>query len=224
MGSRTTKALIVEIKALYGQRNEDKLRMQADMAELRDTHHWSATRIGRDTGVPQETVSRWLRAWDEQKLSDQASQVTRLTPREFQAASDRRVALRVLKEQPVEIIERMVDELPRERRQEIEAHFGDSYARTRRQFDEHERNLTPAQRKEREAFGQAIANRVDRALAPFKAMSVANELDLATESLKELIADQSLTPEMIESIEKSLAEFLTELEVAKAMAGLEVGT
>src|SRR4029077_8909877 len=108
--------------------------------------------------------------------------------------------------------------------QEIEARFGDSYARVRRHFDERERNLTPVQRKEREAGRQAVNSYVGRALAQIKAMSAANYLALATETVKELIADQSLTPEMIEEIENSLHEFQTELEVARAMAGLEVGS
>jgi len=212
MGRKTTE-LVAEIKTLYGRRREEKLQIQKDLAALRDEHHWSNHRIERETGIPRATIINWLEAFDEGG--------SRLTPRHQQAASDRRVALRVLREQPVEIIERMVDELPRERRQEIEAHFGDGYARVRRNFEEHERNLTPAQRKEREAAGQAVSSSVGRALAPFKAMSAATHLGLATETLKELVADQSLTPEMIEEIERSLAEFLTELEVARAMAGLE---
>src|SRR5215472_6613514 len=143
--SRTANALVAEIKTLYGQRNEDKLRILADMAELRDKHGWTQQQTANKTDIPQQTVSRWLEAWNEQ-VSAGSTQVSRLTPREFQAASDRRVALRVLKEQPTETVEQMIRELPQARRQAVLAEFGDGYAQARRDFEERERNLTPAQR------------------------------------------------------------------------------
>jgi plasmid maintenance system antidote protein VapI len=213
---------VTEIKTLYGRRREEKLQIQKDMIALRDEHGWTQQRIADATDIPQRTVSNWLEAYDE-ALSNLA-EPSRLTPESVQAASDLRVARRVLASAPLEQVEEMVRRLPYERRDEVGRAFDNTTSRIAADFRDRQRNLTPAQRAEREAAGEVLTSRVDRALAPFKAMSVANELDLATESLKELIADQSLTPEMIESIEKSLAEFLTELEVAKAMAGLEVGT
>jgi plasmid maintenance system antidote protein VapI len=220
--SRTANALVAEIKTLYGRRREEKLQIQKDMVALRDEHDWTEQQIADATDISQSTVSRWLVAYDEGLT--QVGKASRLTPESVQAASDRRVAQRVLSTAPVELIERMVDTLPKERRQAIEAHFGDGYARARHHFEQRERNLTPAQRKEREAAQQTMSTYAGRALAPIKALSVANELNMATETLKELIADQSLTPEMIVEIERSLGEFQVELEVARAMAGLEVGS
>ena len=219
---RSTSALVAEIKTLATQRKEEKLQIQKDMVELRDEHNWSTREIAAATEIPQHTVVNWLQAYDE--AVSNLAQPSRLTPASVQAASDRRVAQRVLREQPTEVVEQMIRELPSERRQAVLAEFGDGYAQARRAFDEHERNLTPTQLKEREAGRQAVHSHVGKVLAPIKAMSVTNYLDMATETVKELIADQSLTPEMVVEIERSLADFLTELEVARAMAGLEVGS
>jgi len=221
MGSRTTDALVAEIKTLASQRKEEKLQIQKDMVELRDEHNWSTREIAAATEIPQQTVVNWLQAYDEAVTN--LGQPSRLTPQSVQAASDRRVAQRVLREQPTEVVEQMIRELPRERRQAVLAEFGDGYAQARRDFDERERNLTPAQRSEREAAGDAVTKPIREAMAHFAVpLKVVPLLEEATDALRELISDHSLTPELISAIDEADAEWRTELEVARAMAGLEV--
>jgi transcriptional regulator with XRE-family HTH domain len=221
MARKTAKELVADIKTRYKRTKADSLAIQKDMAALRDQYGWSQDEIADKTGVPQRTVSNWLQAYDE-GLSNLA-EPSRLTPRSQQDASDRRVAERVLKTAPVELVERMVSGLPRERRNQIGAAFGNSYMKKRAEFEEQQRNLTPAQREERKAAAETMTKPVRDALAQFAVpLKIVPLLEEATETLQELIADQSLTPKLMHAIDKADAVWRTELEVARAMAGLEV--
>jgi len=211
--------LVNEIKTLSERRHGDKLAIQARMVELRDQHGWTEQQITDATGVSQSTVSRWLMAYDEG--TTQVGKASRLTPESTQAASDRRVTQRVLREAPMEQVEQLINELPKERKQQVMAAAGSGYHQARVAHDERERNLTPLERSERVAAQEAVTRPVRDAMAPFGAFGIASYLGRATETLKELIADHSLTTEVIQEIEEANAEWQTELEVARAMAGLE---
>jgi len=212
--------LVNEIKTLSERRHGDKLAIQSRMVALRDEHGWSKHRIADETAVPRATVIRWLEAWDETKAK--GVQVDpRLTPIAEQSRSDRAVAQRVLREAPMEQVEQLINELPKERKQQVMAAAGSGYHQARVAHDERERNLTPLERSERVAAQEAVTRPVRDAMAPFGAFGIASYLGRATETLKELIADHSLTTEVIQEIEEANAEWQTELEVARAMAGLE---
>jgi transposase len=222
MSKRTARELVADIKTRYGRLHKDRLAIQKDMVALRDQHGWTQRQIADKTDIPKSTVDQWLRAYDEQ-VSAGLPEVGRLTPKSLQEASDWRVAQRVIKSAPLEQVEQIISNLPRERRNQIGAAFGDRYSKRRAEFEERERNLTPAQRKEREAAAEALTRPVRQALAHFAVpLKVVPLLEEATETLQELIADQSLTPKLMREIDKADAEWRTELEVARAMAGLEV--
>jgi len=222
MSKKTASELVRDIKSRYGRLHADKLVIQEDMADLRDGYGWTQMQIADKTGVPQKTVSRWLQAWDEQKAAG-SSQVTRLTPSDLHVASDRAVAERVLKSAPIEMVERIIGDLPRERRVQIGAAVDHLYSVKRAEFDERERNLTPAQRKEREAAAESLTRPVRQALGQFAVpLKVVPLLEEATETLQELINDEALTPKLMRAIDKADAAWRTELEVARAMLGLEV--
>jgi len=138
-------------------------------------------------------------------------------------SEDRRVlghAKTVLASAPLEQVERIVSELPRERQLAIGAAAGDAYLGKRQKHDEQERDLTPLQRKEREAAVGAVTDVANQAVAGFAALGVVGHLNQATDDLKELNADQSLTPTLVKQIEKALRAFQTELEVAQMMVSV----
>lgn len=218
---RSTNEIVAEIKTLYGRRHEEKLQIQADMVVLRDEHGWTQRQIADATGIPQPTINNWLQAYDEGLINP--DQTSRLTPASVQEASDARVAERVLKTAPAEVIERIVGNLPRERQHVVAASAGNSYARSRVEHEERERNLTPAQRKEREAIGSRIDDAATRMTMGFEAMSIVNHLEAATEKLRGLNEARAVTPEIGRSIAHALAGFTEEVEVAFAIAQLDKG-
>ena len=81
--------------------------------------------------------------------------------------------------------------------------------------------MTPAQRKEREAITAEVGRQARSMAAGFTSLGIVGHIEQATEELQELNSDASLTPEMIEQIERALKPLLVELEVAKGLAGLE---
>jgi transcriptional regulator with XRE-family HTH domain len=97
MTDRSEAALVAEIKQLYGRRHEEKLQIQKDMVELRDGYGRTQPEIARATGIPQQTVSDWLRAFDE---ATDLGRPSRLTPDSHKIRSDRAVARRVIAEDP----------------------------------------------------------------------------------------------------------------------------
>lgn len=216
---RTAKTIVAEIKTLFVRRHEEKLTIQADMAILRDVHGWTQQEITEATGVPQRTVSDWLQAYDE-GLSDPAK-ASRLTPVSVQAASDARVAKRVLATAPLEHVEHWISELPKERRQEIAAAVGHAHSKARVEFEERERNLTPVQRKEREANHATIDSFGAAMTSPFIVQRILDRLEQVDEDVRELIAHDQLTPEIARKIGSALEKLNNEFEVAKAMSGLD---
>lgn len=132
------------------------------------------------------------------------------------------MAKQYITEAPMEQVERIIEKLPRERQQAIAAAAGSGYHRARQEFEEKERNLTPAQRQEREANRQSINELGGRLVAPFASMTAADHLDSAREILTEMISTHSLSREVWEPISTALDALLTEAQVAAAMVGLEL--
>jgi hypothetical protein len=137
-------------------------------------------------------------------------------------AEQEEVLNKFLFEAPLEVVERKVANLPPERKQAIAAAVGDRYAQARQGHDEAERRLTPAQRKEREAAVGAVDQRVADMTVNFDVLEVANHLDQAKNTLSEMIAFNTITPDGMRHIDTALTAFLDEYRVAQAMAGVEV--
>jgi hypothetical protein len=157
------------------------------------------------TSLPEAKSPKWTRG-------------SHATTAEIQAG-----AQKLLAEAPMEQVERIVEALPKKRQQAIAAAAGHGYSKLREEYDRREREMTPAQRKEREAAVGEVASHAGRVLAPFSTLSIANHLDSATDLLKEMIENDSLTSEMLKTIDTALAAFLDEYKVAQARAGMEAG-
>ena len=132
-------------------------------------------------------------------------------------------ARKLLAEAPMEQVERIIETLPKERKQAVAAAAGHQYSKLREEMEERERNLTPAQHKEREAAGATIDTHVGRVMAPFSSLSIANHLEQATDLLKEMVEGHAVSPEVMTAIDTALAAFLDEYKVAQAMVGTEAG-
>ena len=130
-------------------------------------------------------------------------------------------ARKLLATAPLEQVERIVQDLPRNRQKAIGAAAGHSYLKARQEEDEREARLTPAQRKEREAQRASTHTAVGKMMSGFNAFGIVNHLEAAAEILKEMIEATSVTPEVVEAVEKGLLVFLTEFRVARGVAGLD---
>jgi hypothetical protein len=128
-------------------------------------------------------------------------------------------AKRVLKTAPLEQVEQIIAALPAERQQAIAGAAGNAYHAARQDYRETERSLTPTQRKEREAAGRQLAQPAKNAAAGFAALGIVGHLEQATEELRELVADGSLSARLTRQIDKASEAWLTEFEFAKQMAG-----
>jgi len=128
-----------------------------------------------------------------------------------------------LRDAPMEEVERVIDELPRERQQQIAAAAGHSYHKARVEFNERERNLTPAERSEREAAGEALMQPVRQATAGFATLGIIGHLEQAHEEIHELVADNSLNRQLVRQIDRALEAIQAEMHVARALVGIETG-
>jgi hypothetical protein len=130
-------------------------------------------------------------------------------------------ARRLLNDAPLEQVERLVSELPRDRAAAIGAAAGNRYMQARQQHDEREARLTPAERSARDAERQEGRAAIAKAMGGWNVFGIVNSLGHATEVLREMIEEHSIKEEHINHIEKATDEWLGELRVARAMAGLD---
>jgi len=139
-----------------------------------------------------------------------------------QVRTDTARAKKVLTEAPLEQVERLISELPADRQQAVAAASGNAYAKARQDYDEAEAQLTQSEHKEREAHRQTLDTFAGGLVAPMKVLGIADHINQAREDLAELVADNSVTPQLLDEIVSANAEWQDELTVAAAMAGLEV--
>lgn len=130
-------------------------------------------------------------------------------------------AKRVLREAPLEQVESLIDALSDERKRAVAAAAGDAYLKARQDYDEEEQRKTPAQRKSEEAAASAITEAGKKAAGGFLSLGIAGHIEQATEELRELVADGSVTPQSLEFVTTALRALLQEYEVACAMVGLD---
>jgi hypothetical protein len=132
------------------------------------------------------------------------------------AAEIREGAEKLLREAPAEQVEQIVASLPADRQVILGAAVGDAYSISRREFDEEELALPPAQRKEREAAQGKVSDHVGRAMAGLDTFGIVNHLGQATSILSRMIAEDALTEEYMQQVDAALSEFLGEYRVAMA--------
>jgi hypothetical protein len=140
-----------------------------------------------------------------------------------QARTDTARTKRTLTDAPLEQVEQIIAGLPKERQQAVAAAAGNAYLQARQQYADDERHITEAERHDRERAHEEITRSARNATAGFTALGIIGHLDQATEELRELNADSSVTPEMTRKIDRSLDAFVTEFRFARAMLGEEVG-
>lgn len=136
-------------------------------------------------------------------------------------STDVRGTRRVLREAPLEQVEEIVGSLSRERRQAIAAAAGSGYAQARQEQEEQDRQLTDAQRRERDREHERQTRTTRQAVGHFASLGIVGHLEQATEELRELNADASLTEQAAHKIEEALDAFATEFKFARAMLGEE---
>src|SRR5262245_6121350 len=122
---------------------------------------------------------------------------------------DVRGTRRILEEAPMEQVERIVSQLPPERQKALAAAAGHAYLGARQEADER----APVEGR------VIVAQPVRRAVGAFTALDIVQHLEQATEHLRELQADASLTPDAARSIGKALDVFTREFEFAKELIG-----
>ena len=128
---------------------------------------------------------------------------------------------RLLREAPLEQVERIIADLPRDRQQAIGAAAGHAYLGARQEAQTRESHRTPAERQEQVAAQARVDDAFGRMTAGLDIGRIVNALGLCTEVLKDMIEAHSITPEGIEAVEQAHQEFLSEYRVARAMAGLD---
>jgi len=134
-----------------------------------------------------------------------------------------RMTKQVLREAPLEQIEQMISDLPKDRQAAIGAAAKDKYMTARHEYNETEKHMTPAQHKEREAAIATTGQQVGRMMIGFNMLGVCSDIGHAVEILKEINKEQIEIPtDQWRELDHILSEFVTELNVARMVAGLEV--
>jgi len=170
----------------------------------------TAASFSRHAGIPERTFRDWLKT-------------AAAAPARERGDREERGARTILRDAPLEQVERIISDLPPERQQAIGAAAGNAYMKARQQYEDTERNMTPAERKEREAVVSEVGRSARQLGAGFTALGIVGHIEQATEEMEELNADHALTPALIEQIEEALKPLHVELEVAKGLAGIEGG-
>ena len=162
----------------------------------------------------------WVRKVVAWSTTDEAPRTPFMEP--HRDSTDVRGAKRVLATAPLEQVEQIIATLPKDRQQAIAAATGDRHATARQTYDERERDMTPAARKEREAAVEEADQHVADLMSGFDHLSIATNLRVSTDILQEMIAKNTITPEGLSHIDQALAGFLDEYKVAQAAVSQEV--
>ena len=178
-----------------------------------------------DPKVSNAEIGSWFghtEKWVRQLMAWHASPTSRTSlPFEGDKGRDASTTKKILRDAPLEQVERIISDLPRERQRAIGAVAGDAYMRVRQDHAEREAKSTEADRKQREAARSSIGQATGRMMSGFNAFGIANYLGQATEVLREMIEEHAVTRDGLEQIETAVQEFLTEYRVARGMVGLE---
>jgi hypothetical protein len=177
-----------------------------------------STLSNREIGATFGKSESWVRQLVTWRTSPSSS-----TPSPYAGQAEEinvRKTKQMLREAPLEQVEQIISSLPEDRKLAVAAAAGSGYHRERLKENERVKNLTPAEKKEIEAARAGITDPIDKALGGFTALGIVGHIEQATEDLSEMVANGAVTAESIYRIDQAHDLFVTELEVAKAMAGL----
>ncbi len=177
----------------------------------------------------QSKVGRHIKVWlesgtgsDRPSWSEAFDAANGFDRDEAQTRTDAARTKRTLMDAPLEQIERIIDQLPSERKQAVAAAAGHSYLKARQDYDDGERQIGGDERKKRDEAQEQMTRRLRDATSGFTTMGIVGHLGQATEELRELNADSSVTSEAAEKIEAAIQAFLAEFRFAQQMLGMEV--
>lgn len=171
-------------------------------------------RFGRSKDWVRQLVT-WVTTGEPGSTSPSWNRGSHSTVAEIEAG-----AKRLLRDAPMEQVERLVADLPKERQAQIGMAAGDAYMRSRVIHE----GKSPSEKKAGEAAGRELADSLGKSMSGFSVLSIVADLEHATSVLLELIAVNAITPEALTQIDTALAAFLDEYRVAQAMVGEEVGS
>lgn len=208
----------VDRAAKYLARGESAYHQAA--AEMRAAKDAGATwpEIGATLGRSKSWCEKIV-AWNESPAKGASAPTPFAEP--DRDHPDLRGTRRLLRDAPMEQVEQIVAQLPPERQKQIAAAAGHGYLGARVAHEEAERQVTPAQEREREEAKERLAKPARQAVGAFSALGIVLHLEQATEEIRELQADASLTPEMARKIGHALDEFVREFEFAQQLLGGE---
>lgn len=184
--------------------------------------------IAKAAGIDQRTVGRHIAVWrafeevpasSRPPYADAFDEVTGFDREAAQTRTDNARTRKVLTDAPMERIEQIIDALPAERKQQIAAAAGHRYLKARQEQDEAERRETLAERREREEARETLLKPVRQATADFASLGIVGHLEQATDELRELTADASLTPQVLRRVDRADQAWREALEFAKALVG-----
>jgi len=165
----------------------------------------TVTSFARHVGVPVPTFRRWVKM------------IKRNMPPEARASMDASIARRMLRDAPLEHVEHVIESLPPERQEQIAAAAGHGYLKARQQQQQSEQRRTPDEQREVEQTREQIGGPARRAVAAFSSLGIVAHVEQATEELRELTADASLTPESVRSIMRAVDELVAALDFAQQL-------
>lgn len=132
---------------------------------------------------------------------------------------DRVATRKVLREAPLEEIEQMLDALPEGRKEIIAAAAGHSYLEARKQAQEQEAEASIRKKAEKKDAKEKTTRKTRQATGAFASLGIIGHIEQATDELRELMADASLTPETAKGIARALETFTNEFAFAKQLLG-----
>jgi hypothetical protein len=135
------------------------------------------------------------------------------------AARQDRQTRQILRDAPMEQVEQIIDTLPRERQQAIAAAAGHGYMKARQEQDEADQRRTPAEQRERDEARDSLTRPIRQATSTFTSLGIVGHLEQATEELRELTADASLTSQVMRRVERADDAWREALEFAKQLVG-----
>lgn len=129
------------------------------------------------------------------------------------------VVAKTLRDAPLEQVEQIISDLPRDRQKAIGAAAGNEYLKARTELESEERDMPPHERKEREAAAEVLSQKAREASGGFAALGIHGHLEQALEELQEL---EAFTAESLRPIIDIYAAIGQELLVKAAMVDLEL--
>jgi hypothetical protein len=128
-------------------------------------------------------------------------------------------AKKLLAKAPLEQVEQIVASLPKGRQQALAAAAGNEYMRARQSRDDSDRQRTPREQRERDDAAETLTRSTRRAVGDLSSLGIVELIEQATDELRELTADASLSDALVDRIERADRAWREALDFARALVG-----